>query len=85
MCYIRLSNVISEAWNIGGPQVYVTQLNDKNNEVNFSSKLYLTQLEAEFDCDAFYPVKYLDSLECLEKSEPKLENDITYTFSRWNL
>ena len=85
MCYIRLSNVISEAWNIGGPQVYETQLKDKNNDVSFSSKLYLTQLEAEFDCDAFYPVKYLDSLECLEKSEPKLENDITYTFSTWNL
>ena len=82
MCY---SHVISEAWNIGGPQVYVTQLKDKNNYVSVSSKLYLTQLEADFDCDAFYPVKYLASLDCLEKSEPKLENVITYTFSTWNL
>ena len=65
--------------------MYETQLKDKDKDVSISSKLYLTQLEAEFDCDAFYPVKYLGSLECLEKSESKLENDITYTFSTWNL
>ena len=65
--------------------MYETQLKDKNNDVSFSSKLYLTQLEEEFDCDAFYPVRYLGSLECVEKSEPKLENDIIYTFSTWNL
>jgi len=50
-----------------------------------TNKYFAPQLEAEFDCDAFYPVKYLGSLECLEKSGPKLENDIKYTFSTWNL
>ena len=56
------------------------------NEGNHNlSKLYLTQLEEEFDCDAFYPIKYLDSFKCLDKSESKVENGVEYTFSTWSI
>ena len=73
--------MISEAWNVGGPQVYETQLESPNDDTgNEPNKIYLTQLEETFDCDAYYPIKYLQSLNCEEQSQPRIEDGIKYTF-----
>ena len=83
---LQLSHMISEAWNIGGPQVYQAQLEDKYDTRKIEpEKLYVTKLEGVFDCDTFYPIKYLNSLKCIEKSEPKIENGVKYTFNTYDL
>ena len=81
----ELKDDISEAWNVGGPQVYKAQLEDNNN-VPF--KLYITKLNKVFDCDTFYPTEYINHLKCIESSELYEENGTmlqfhTYEKSWW--
>ena len=61
----ELENQISEAWNIGGPQLYEEQLKTQDKEMT----IYLTQLEKTFDCDTFFPIQYLSNYQIQEESD----------------
>ena len=82
-----LSDKISEAWNLGGAAIYEEHLklnkslSETGNPVKTGDKLYLTKIQQEFDCDVFYPVKYLPEMTEIEQNDEIIEeNKITYTF-----
>ena len=80
----NLNDKITEAWNIGGPYIYKTQI-DNIEKRQFDGKLYLTKLYSVYDCDVFYPIEYLEKFKCVESSELFQENDIKLQFFIYEL
>eukprot|EP00088_Acartia_fossae_P025323 TRINITY_DN26147_c0_g1_i1.p1 TRINITY_DN26147_c0_g1~~TRINITY_DN26147_c0_g1_i1.p1 ORF type:complete len:239 (+),score=27.98 TRINITY_DN26147_c0_g1_i1:96-812(+) len=63
---------VSVAWNLGGPDVYHAQLNSGYLD---SSKLYLTDIDEEFECDAFFPdLTAFGIKHGVNQSRKKIEN-----------
>lgn len=77
----QLRQQITEAWNIGGPQLYETHLIDFIGSSNEKNYVYLTRLDQAFSCDVFYPIKYLAQLTLVDQSEEKQENGVKFIFS----
>ncbi|MBX9879064.1 MAG: dihydrofolate reductase [Candidatus Obscuribacterales bacterium] len=59
---------------IGGGQIYDLCLRD-----NRLRKVYLTEVDAEFDCDTFLP-DYESAFEEIFQSQPHNENGLSYKF-----
>ena len=58
---------------IGGAQIFSEALCHK--ELN---TVYLTQIEADFDCDVFFPEQ--PALELLQSSAPKIEGELCFRY-----
>ena len=58
-------------WVIGGRALF-------EETIDVADELYITEIEADFNCDTFYPM--YDSFELAETSETILENGLKYTF-----
>jgi dihydrofolate reductase len=57
--YVEKNNTYEEVWVIGGAQIYKQLLDLKKIE-----RCYVTYIDADFECDAFFPL--LDSAEWKE-------------------
>lgn len=71
-----LTQATDNVWNIGGPGL-LTQTIDLVDE------LYITQLQADFNCTKFLP-EFHDQFILKSESNPITENNITYTYQIWN-
>lgn len=63
---------------IGGAQVYAEAI--KHGECE---KIYLTHVEGDFNCDAFFPKIDETVFEKVFESKPRRENGITYRFAKY--
>ena len=56
-----MKELVSEAWNIGGPSVYDDQLNSLATNDNYLTdgkfRVYMTNIQHSYNCDIFYPMK----------------------------
>ncbi len=59
---------------IGGASVYSQAIEHPACDL-----LYLTEIEAEFDCDVFFP-PFVQKFVPISKSEPRIDNGISYSF-----
>lgn len=64
-----------EIWVTGGAMLYESTL-------DLVEELYITQLNAAFDCTKFFP-KFSDKFVLISESELITENDIIFTFQTW--
>ncbi len=71
--YMKTLN--SDVWVIGGASIYELLM-------PFADELHITQIEAIFDCDRYFP-EFKKNFSLAEESPPMLENDITYKFQVW--
>ena len=64
----------SHCFVIGGAKVYEQAIADKRCD-----RLYLTQIDAKFDCDVFFP-SFDDKFSLLSETEVQEENGIPFRF-----
>jgi dihydrofolate reductase len=64
-----------DLWIAGGGQVFAQVLPD-------ATKLYLTRLEGDFDCDVFFP-EFEPTFRRVRAEEPQVENSITFHYELW--
>jgi dihydrofolate reductase len=60
---------------IGGAQIYKDALEHPSLHI-----VYLTRIDASFDCDVFFPKE--PPLDLVEKCEPKVENGIRFSYEQ---
>lgn len=60
---------------IGGAGLFTSTL-------DFADELRLTHIEQDFHCTKFFP-EYKQYFELKERSQPTVENGITYRFETW--
>ena len=82
---VLLANSIPEALNLATqPQVFViggAQLYHQAIQLENCHQVYLTEIQAEFDCDTFFPGEYLqNNFELTSSSEAQEENNQTFYF-----
>jgi dihydrofolate reductase len=65
----------SDIWVIGGAQIYEATL-------RVADELYVTEIEADFDCDVFYP-EFAELFQLVEKGQRQHENGLNYRFNRY--
>ena len=63
---------------VGGGQIYANAVEDPR-----CTSLYITQLDAEFPCDAHFP-NFADRFVRAAADEPRSEAGVTYTIERWD-
>jgi dihydrofolate reductase len=68
-------HVINVIWVIGGASLF-------GDALTRADELFLTQLDADFDCTKFFP-KFADAFELESHDGPHSENGITFHFERW--
>jgi dihydrofolate reductase len=61
-----------DLWVIGGSEIFVQTM-------DYVDELYVTEIEADFACDRFYP-PYKDDFTLVSDSGPQSENGLTYYF-----
>ncbi len=61
-----------DLWIIGGAEIFAQTL-------DVASELYITQIDAVFDCDRFYPV-YQNDFELANQSVLKTHGDLSFRF-----
>ena len=61
-----------DLWVIGGSEIFAQTMGQ-------ADELYITEIEALFDCDKFYP-PYTGNFELVSKSALQTENDLHYYF-----
>jgi dihydrofolate reductase len=61
-----------DLWIIGGSEIFAQTM-------HWADELYVTEIEADFDCDRFYP-PYAETFELIRKSPPQQENGLTYRY-----
>ena len=61
-----------DIWVIGGAAIFAQTL-------QFADELYVTRIEADFECDQFFP-KFEQNFDLASKSLPYHENGVTFTF-----
>lgn len=62
---------------IGGGKVYEQAIQHPD-----CAKIYLTQVDAIFDCDAFFPSRFLqENFNLKESTAPQVENGLSFNFS----
>lgn len=64
-----------DVWIIGGGKLYEAAL-------AYYSELYLTQINADYDCTIFFP-KFDSDFRLSTQSNLQKEGDITYTYQTW--
>ncbi len=68
---------IENVFIIGGGSLYAFTINHPECE-----KVYLTEIEQEFDCDVFFP-EIPEGFEEIERSDMVEEDGVTYTFATY--
>lgn len=69
---LSILNTLSDVWVIGGEVVY-------GQTINLADELYLTHVEADFQCDQFFPA-YKESFVQKWRSETKDQNGIKFWY-----
>lgn len=67
-----LNNFKEDLWIIGGSEIYTQTLQR-------ADELYITEIDAEFSCDRFYP-PYKEQFELSSQSPTYYENGLNYRF-----
>lgn len=67
-----LTDFQEDLWVIGGAEVYAQTLAQ-------SDELYVTEIEADFQCDKFYP-DYQQDFQLVSRREMPVENNLRYSF-----
>lgn len=62
----------SDVWIIGGAQLYTAT-------IDRAGELYVTEIQADFGCDTFYP-DYRHSFQEIKASEELQDNNLTFRF-----
>ncbi len=70
-----LKNTKGEVWNLGGALLFSSTL-------DLADELYLTRLDADFNCTKFFP-EFEKDFKRIEQSKPITENGITLVFEKW--
>ena len=85
-CYKKNYNTI---WIIGGEKIYSYFLNDNilKNKIN---NIYVTKLDAEYQCDTFFPIIDTKIFRCISKQKHKLDTNYNeyndyIDFNVWDL
>lgn len=64
-----------DVWNLGGAALF-------NATIDLADELYITQLQADFDCNKFFP-EFTADFTLISEADAITENGITYTFQVW--
>nr|ACO15423.1 Dihydrofolate reductase [Caligus clemensi] len=75
----KCSNNVDSIWVIGGSGVYAEALN------KYPCRVYLTEIDKEFDCDAFFPPLDEKKYKLASVSPDHQENDITFRFKVYDV
>jgi dihydrofolate reductase len=70
---LQILNTLSDVWVIGGASVFA-------QTIDLADELYLTQIEANFGCDQFFP-NFNNKFKLLKQSEPMFENGFTFHYN----
>lgn len=70
-----LKNAQGDVWHTGGAALF-------ESTFDLIDELYITQLQASFECTKFFP-EYKDKYQMVSESDPVTESDITFTFQVW--
>ena len=70
----RLRGQIGEIFVIGGAQVFTEALRHP-----FCEKIYLTEIQNNFNCDTFFPSE-LSAFKKISESDLQAENNLAYSF-----
>jgi dihydrofolate reductase len=62
-----------DIWIIGGAKIYELTL-------SLTDELYVTEIEADFDCNQFYPDFLQAGFTAAETGEKQVENDVSFRF-----
>lgn len=65
----------ADVWVIGGAQLYAATL-------LLADELYITEIEADFACDTFYPA-LLDHFQLADEGPVQYENDLAFRYNRY--
>jgi dihydrofolate reductase len=65
----------ADVWVIGGAQIYAATL-------QLADELYITEIDADFQCDVFYP-NYTEQFELTHEGPVQQENGLTFRFNRY--
>lgn len=66
-----------DLWVAGGAEVFKEVM-----AAGKADELYLTHIEADFDCDQFFP-EYESSFRLAERSEAREQNGLKFTYARY--
>jgi dihydrofolate reductase len=66
-----------DLWVAGGAEVFAQII-----EMGKADELYLTYIDADFDCDQFFPA-YQDGFVLAEQSKSHEQNGFTFTYARY--
>ena len=69
------TNFKEDIWVIGGEAVY-------NTTIKYADELYLTIIEADFDCDQFFPD--YSNFELKESEGPFTSDQLTYSYQTYS-
>ena len=64
-----------DLWVGGGAALFASTL-------DLADELYLTKIDADFNCTKFFP-EYENDFELVSETEPQTENGITFRFTVW--
>lgn len=70
-----LRDARGDIWVIGGEELFEATMPR-------AQELYLTQIEADFDCDRFFP-PYKDDFKLVHFGDWQTENDLKFRFEVW--
>jgi dihydrofolate reductase len=70
---VFLKTFNEDLWIIGGATLYEQTL-------AVADELYVTQIEADFECDTFYP-DFVQGFKLRSRSEPRSQNNLSYTYN----
>ena len=66
-----------DLWIAGGEGVFRAVM-----QAGQADELYLTHIDADFDCDRFFP-EYEDAFKLVDKSEPREQNGLHFYYARY--
>lgn len=66
-----------DLWVIGGANVFQEVM-----DLDKADELYLTHIDADFDCDRFFP-EFKDKFKLLESSEVQEQNGFQFSFAKY--
>ncbi len=70
-----LNSCHDDIWVVGGAKLF-------GRLISYANELYITQLQADFNCTKFFP-EFRHDFVMKSESKPITENSVTYTFQVW--
>lgn len=70
-----LQHAKEDVWVGGGAGLFAST-------IDLADELYLTKLDADFNCTKFFP-EYEKNFELVAETKPQTENGITFRFTTW--